>query len=106
MFKPFVKVSYDRREDFINNASSETYKNSIIFLDGSDDGSVPSEIWVGNSKYANYTTASNTGLTEERVRAIFTEMIDKNENGAPDWEDYVKTSGDNGAWGDYIPKQN
>lgn len=101
MFKPFVKVSYDRRDDFINNASSETYKNSIIFLDGSDDGSVPSEIWVGNSKYANYTTASNTGLTEERVRAIFTEMIDSNNNRVPDWEDYVKTSGDNGAWGDY-----
>ena len=84
MFKPFVKVSYDRREDFINNASSETYKNSIIFLHGNDDERVPSEIWVGNSKYANYTTASNTGLTEERVRAIFTEMIDNN-----------------GAWGDY-----
>lgn len=107
MFKPFVKVSYDRREDFINNASSETYKktykNSIIFLDGSDDGSVPSEIWVGDSKYANYTTASNTGLTEDRVRAIFTEMItqsiDKNKNDVPDWEEYVKPSAD--AWGDY-----
>ena len=105
MFKPFVKVSYDRRDDFKKNASSETYKNSIIFLDGNADEGVPSEIWVGNYKYANYTTASNTGLTEDRVRAIFTEMIkqniDKNSNGAPDWEDYVKTSGDNGAWGDY-----
>lgn len=110
MFKPFVKVSYDRREDFINNVSSETYKNSIIFLDGSDDGSVPSEIWVGNSKYANYTTASNTGLSEQQVRDIVIEMIpritDNNGNGAPDWVDYVKNSGDNGAWGDYIPKQN
>ena len=101
MFNPFVKVSYDRREDFENKASSETYKNSIIFLDGNADEGVPSEIWVGNSKYANYTTASNTGLTEDRVRAIFTEMIDKNDNGNPDWEDYVKNSGDNGAWGDY-----
>ena len=105
MFKPFVKVSYKRRDDFIKNASPETYKNSIIFLDGSDDGSVPSEIRVGDSIYANYTTASNTGLTEERVRDIVTQMItqsiDKNKNGAPDWEDYVKTSGDNGAWGDY-----
>ena len=101
MFKPFVKVSYDKREDFMKNASSETYKNSIIFLDGNDDEGVPSEIWVGNSKYANYNTTSNTGLTEDRVRAIFTEMIDKNNNNHPDWEDYVKTSGVNGAWGDY-----
>ena len=103
MFKPFVKVSYKRRDDFIKNASSETYKNSIIFLDGSDDGSVPSEIWVGNSKYANYTTASNTGLTEERVRDIVTQMItqsiDKNTNLVPDRKEYVKPSAD--AWGDY-----
>lgn len=94
MFKPFVKVSYNKRADFMQNASAAIYNNSIIFLDGSADGTVPSEIWVGNSKYANYTTASNTGnsgLTQAEVIDIvnnrITYYIDNNNNGIYDWNE-------------------
>lgn len=105
MFTPFVRVSYTDRANFMNSNYSTVNPTKIIFVEGSPDGTVASEIWSNGIKYANYTyyNSSNTPIpsapsyTREEIESIvndrITYYIDENKNTVWDWKEIQPTGG-------------
>lgn len=92
MNRPFVRVALSERQRFIEYlAGKPQYRNKIAFIEGSE--LYAASIWTNGQKYADVCMhqggSGGGGLTEEQVRMIVKEYVDRNNNDVMDWDDWV-----------------
>ncbi len=93
MNRPFVRVALSERQRFIEYlAGKPQYRNKIAFIEGSE--LYAASIWTNGQKYADVCmhqggSGGGGGLTEEQVRIIVREYVDRNDNNVMDWDDWV-----------------
>ena len=103
MNKPFARVSFSERDNFISYlATNPLYINKISFVEGNEE--IPNQIWIKGKPYASLynNQLTNPGLTENEIRNIIKEYVDSNNNEIYDWEEYHDTQSDPAnVWGVY-----